>query len=132
MQVSITVKNKLTLNKLVLFGARHNYLSINHGNNVAIEITNVEFDDEYKKFVGLTDYSGKPDWTNYVCFIMDTIKYNFRIISMNGDSLKREIKNTSPVEYETIDELDPYMNSYEYELTSIGEHRITVELKTKN
>jgi len=129
MKVIITVNNKLDKNFIKLFGARHNYLMSNFGNNNSIEFINVECDDNYEKNICGFDSVG---YAKVSSLLHDFIKYDLRVISINGEPLKRKIKGIDTIdviEYEIIEELNPYLNEYVYDLNQIGEHKIEIELK---
>lgn len=126
MKLIITVNNKSDRAWLKLFGARHNYLMVNFGNNSNIEIKNVECDDNYEKNIGGFE---SIEYAKYGSMLHDFVKYNLRVISINGEPLKREIKGSNPIEYEIIEELNPYSQEYIYELNKNGKHKLEVLLK---
>lgn len=131
MKVTITVFNKYNqTSPLILFGARYNYLKANYGNNSAIEFNKLEADEEYKNTIG--DF---PDdsYGNMSAFIMDCIKHNLRITSINGRPLKKNLKVNGVTfevtqEEKEIDELDPYSEQYET-LAFGGENKFEIEFK---
>lgn len=126
MKLIITVNNKSDKAWLKLFGARHNYIQANFGNNHNIEIKNVECDENYEKNIG-----GFKDieWAKYSSMLHDFVKHDIRVLSINGEPLKREIKGSNPIEYEIIEELNPYSQEYIYELNKNGEHKLEILLK---
>lgn len=119
MKVTLTVLNKLNHeNELILFDVRCNWISANFGNNVNIEIKDVEADEEYKLCIG--DF-GKQ-WTRVCAFMMDCVKHDLICTSINGQPLKDE-------NGEVIDELNTYNQPYKIMLGA-GEHKIEIGYKT--
>lgn len=114
--------------KVMLFGARHNTLRVNWGNDTWIGFKCVEYDDDYKTLVG--DSSFIDD--SYAAFLMDLVKNNFVVQRINGEQLKK-VKKDSPVgtiEYEPIpfNTFNPYYHDYFYEIPT-GTSKIEIELR---
>ncbi len=128
MKVLITVLNRGRKgDKLILFGARHNYISINLGNNITVDIVEAIIDYDYKTQTGLIYSNPKPSNKNkYMPFLMDCIKYDFRVISINRNKLIRLVPDSNPKEYKQ-GVINPYCEEYEYEMTA-GVNTIEIEL----
>lgn len=106
--------NRGEKNKVILFEARYNYSRVNFGNNQSITIETY-FNDEYIKQIGIGNVENvEYNWNNTSAFLMDCIKYNLKVVSINGEFLEKEI--------------NPYSEKYEFEIPS-GERIIEVELK---
>ncbi len=58
---------------------------------------------------------------------MDCIKYDLRVVSINGEKITVAISNTDPIEYKEV-EVNPYSESIQYELKQIGDQLIEIEL----
>ena len=134
MKITITVNNKFDYkDELVLFGARYNYMTANFGNKTSIELKSLEFDKDYKKEIGIDDaiegYESVygDGWWRFHAFIMDCVKYDFEILSINGNI--PEVKFNG-VDKKTTRYLDPYLQTYKMEITS-GISKIEIELRKK-
>lgn len=117
MKLTITIGHEQGLvraKEFVLFGARHNFLASNCGNDSTLIILKTEFDDDYKKIVGLPDDYEVPDWRGYSCFLMDCVKFDFRINRINGKPLLKANKETNPFTFEEIpfNKFNPYFEEY--------------------
>jgi hypothetical protein len=129
MKVTITLKNKTEYEleyPFILFGARNNYISCNYGNRIGKEILKIEFDDEYKEYIGVSNETNKPDNIYYSAFLMDLTKYNFLVVSVNG-KLERRFSDNGKSVYKDISPFNPYSNIYEYYSSSF-EEKIVIEL----
>ena len=134
MKAFITVNNKGCLkDKLVLFGARHNTIMTNFGNRSSIELISVEFDDDYKQKVGIDlDLPTPPhSWGQFIGLLMDFVKYDLRVISVNNKPIGKDVTRHKNVGLqlftETHNEFDPYLYQYEHELKQVGFNTIIVE-----
>lgn len=131
MKIKITVDSNYN-SKVKLFGAKFAYIMVNFGNEVGINISKIEGDDEYKQKIGdyVNPFSEKS-YTYFSAFLLDCIKYNFIITSINGEPLKRLVKSKKIGEYDTyeiIEELNPYSDMYVADVKS-GENIFEFEIK---
>lgn len=130
MKIKIDIENRLENNEVILFGARHNYLRANWGNNSRITFNSLEFDENYLNAIGILNIENQPEDGLMSCFHNDCIKHDLRVVSINGEPLKKIILGTEPIEYETIKELNPYTDEYKIKL-NIGITSIEIELIKK-
>lgn len=137
MKVTILVEKRVdyTDREFTLFGARQRYLRVNFGNSVGLDIKQVKFDDEYKKEIGI--FKDFEKWEEgYSAFFIDCIKNDLRVVSINGEKLKRKstfkVKETLHQQEEILSEINPYCDEYEYPLPYIGVHKIEIELRKVN
>lgn len=129
MKITITVNNtnRGISNKLILFGARKNYLYPNFGNNQCININKVEFDESYKREIGINtgfeEYMEEEN--NYSALLMDCMRYNFEVTYVNGKSPVFKIKKSDKT---STRPLNPYLEVYEMDIPS-GDNKIVIEIK---
>ncbi|MCX6310523.1 MAG: hypothetical protein NT084_02695 [Bacteroidetes bacterium] len=131
MKVTITInieKGWVRPTDLVLFGARHNHHAVCYGNSSTLRMQTY-FDDDYRKFVGLPDDYNDVDM-GYSGFLMDCIKYDFRINRINGKPLMKTIKDTDPFTYEEVpfNKFNPYIEEYRISLGRDCETEFEIEL----
>ena len=127
MKVTLTVDNtNIGISKeLILFGARENYLRPNWGNNRCINIIKVEFDEYYKREIGINTGIEETEEVFYTVLLMDCVKYNFEVVSVNGKVPVFKIKNSDKTLTRPI---NPYLETYKMDVPS-GENKIVIELK---
>jgi len=119
MTVLLKIDKKDFSNKdVILFGARQNYSSINHGQSVGYTTTVIDCCDDYLKLCGGFNFN----YGSYTAFLMDCVKHNFTITQIN----RKAIFDTD----EKSITINPYNDTYTISPTK--EHTIlelTLELK---
>lgn len=134
MKVTLTVINKVNQTQnLVLFGARYNLLKCNFGNNVYIEFSKIEADDEYKETIG--DFIGEHN--HYTSFMTDIIRHNLIAVAINGKKIRIKPKfNLSGRDFKMVEmDEDVEINTYSEEYHTLvfgGENKFEIEFKNKS
>lgn len=125
MKITFKIKSRGS-QRLLLFGARFNYILVNYGNNTSISFEDVEVCDEYKNLIG--DFP-KEAYNKVHCILMDCLKHDLIIDSINGLAPEMPIKETSPTEYEQRP-FNAYNEACEVKVND-GFNTIEVELHLK-